>query len=234
MHGTQHHAPFNPLPWIVWALALPLIAMEIVFAIGAGGLAGGADGSGWRALAVQQFAFSPAFAEGAWAEGGWLPWQPWRLVTYTVVHGSMTNALFAVVLLLAIGKAVAEVMRWWAVLAIWLAAAVAGALALALAERVWFAPAPPMALIGAFPAVYGLFGAFTYLVWLRLSGAGGSRARAFSLVGFLLGADVLLSLLFGAGHGWIADLGGCAAGFLLSFVVSPGGPARLRASLRRR
>lgn len=234
MHGTSHHAPFNPLPWVVWALALPLIAMELAFAIGASGLVQGIDGAGWRGLAVQVFAYSPAFAEVSWQQGGWLPQEPWRLVTYTLVHASVTNALFAGVLLLAVGKVVAEVMRWWAVLVIWLAAAVAGALVLTLVERIWLAPAPPMTLIGAFPAVYGLFGAFTWIAWMQLGALGAGRGRAFSLVAFLLGADVLLSLVFGAGHGWIADLAGCAAGFLLSFVVGPGGARRLHAAIRRR
>lgn len=234
MHGTDPHAPFNPLPWVVWALALPLIAMELAFAIGASGLAQGVDGSGWRLLAVQEFAWSPAFAQLGFETGRWLPLEPWRLVSYTLVHGSMTNALFAVVLLLAIGKVVGEVMRWWAVLAIWLVAAVAGALALTLVDSVWFAGVRPMTLIGALPAVYGLFGAFTWLVWMQLAAVGGSRRRAFTLVGFLLAADVGLSLLFGAGHGWVADVAGCAAGFLLSFIVSPGGVQRLHARIRRR
>ena len=29
--------PLNPLPWIVWALALPLIAVEVVVQLGASG-----------------------------------------------------------------------------------------------------------------------------------------------------------------------------------------------------
>ena len=39
---------FNPLPWIVWVLALPVIAVELVFAVGKSGLVGGAQGIGWR------------------------------------------------------------------------------------------------------------------------------------------------------------------------------------------
>ena len=38
----DHSAPpLNPLPWIVWVLALPMIAMEAVVTLGASGLVGG-------------------------------------------------------------------------------------------------------------------------------------------------------------------------------------------------
>ena len=45
----DHNAPpLNPLPAIVWVLALPIIAMEVVLAAGAGGLVGGPAAIGWR------------------------------------------------------------------------------------------------------------------------------------------------------------------------------------------
>jgi membrane associated rhomboid family serine protease len=45
---------------------------------------------------------------------------------------------------------------------------------------------------------------------------------------------LLFGLLFGVGWYWVAELAGFAAGFLLSFVVSPGGIARLRDQIRQR
>ena len=45
------------------------------------------------------------------------------------MHGSFTHALFVVVILLALGKMVGEVFRWWAVLVVFFGAAVVGALA---------------------------------------------------------------------------------------------------------
>ena len=85
-----------------------------------------------------------------------------------------------------------------------------------------------MPLIGGFPAVYGLIGAFTYILWRSMSLVGANQARAFSLIGVLMGIQLLFGLLFGLNNDWIADLGGFATGFMLSFVVAPGSLLRLR------
>ena len=85
-------------------------------------------------------------------------------------------------------------------------------------------------LFGAYPPVYGLVGAFTFMVWARMQGLGARRLRAFTLIGALLVFQLVFGVLFGGGYDWIADLSGFAAGFLLSFVVSPGG---WRAALER-
>jgi membrane associated rhomboid family serine protease len=89
-------------------------------------------------------------------------------------------------------------------------------------------------LFGAYPGDYGLIGAFTYMIWLRLAGTGINQLRAFTMIGFLLGVQLLFGLLFGGGPEWVADLSAFVAGFALSFVLVPGGFARLRARLRQR
>jgi hypothetical protein len=48
MTRTPKPAPLNPLPVVVWVLALPMIAMEIVLGLGASGLVGGPQAVGWR------------------------------------------------------------------------------------------------------------------------------------------------------------------------------------------
>ena len=78
----------------------------------------------------------------------------------------------------------------------------------------------PIALIGLFPAVYGLIGAFTYLLWLRLGQAGENRLRAFRLIGVLMAFQLGFSLLFGASPVWVAEVAGFVVGFLAS--VHPG------------
>lgn len=220
--------PLNPLPPVVWALALPIIAMEVVLGLGASGLAGGMEGAGWRLVAMERFAFSPDLMR-MMIERGEYPWQQvLRLVAYPVVHGNTTHAIFAGVILLALGKMVGEVFRWWAVLVVFFGAAVAGAAAYTLV------PAVHAPLIGAYPPVYGLIGAFTFLLWVGLAAQGANKLRAFSMIGFLLGVQLLFGVLFGGGWEWLADIAGFAAGFGLSFVVSPGGWARVVARLRQR
>ena len=220
--------PINPLPPVVWLLALPVIAMEVAVSLGASGFAGGASGIGWRLDAVQRFAFSPEYLRRMYEAGLWPADGLMRLVSYPLVHLSTTQAVFVIVFLLALGKFVGEVFRWWAVLVVVFGAAAVAAVVYA---AVPFVTAP---LVGGYPPVYGLIGAFTFILWTNLGRTGGNRMRAFALIGMLLAVQLVFGLLFGGGPQWIADLAGFGAGFLLSFVVSPGGWARVTAKLRAR
>lgn len=224
----DHNAPpLNPLPPVVWLLCLPLIAVEVVLGLESAGLVGGAA-TGWRLDAVQRFGFSPELMR-AMIETGQYPLAGLaRLVTYPLVHGDFSHALFVIVILLALGKMVGEVFHWAAVLAVYLGATVAGALAFTAL------PVAVGALIGGYPGDYGLIGAFTYILWVRQVRSGGNQLRAFQMIGFLMGFQLLFGLLFGGGWYWVAELAGFAAGFAISVVVSPGGIARLGARLRQR
>lgn len=226
----DHNAPpLNPLPWIVWVLALPLIAMELVLSLAERGLVGGTQGIGWRLQAVERFGLFPELLKYQWQTGGQPLGELHRLVSYALVHGSFTHAIFAVVMLLALGKWVGEIFRWWGVLIVVLGSAAAGALAYGLLVPDLRAP-----LIGAYPAVYGLIGAFTFQIFTNLAKVGANKYRAFSLIGALLFVQFLFGVLFGGGWDWVADVAGFAAGFLLSFVVSPGGFRRVMDQIRQR
>jgi membrane associated rhomboid family serine protease len=228
MQTDPNAAPINPLPWIVWVLALPLIAMEVVVGLGAAGLVGGSQAIGWRLDAMERFAFVPELLRQAWATGNWSLDTFQRMLTYPLVHQTFSHALFSIVILLAMGKWVGEVFRPLALLGVVLGATIAGAVAYALV------PGAQVALIGAYPPVYGLFGAFTYVLWLRLARSGGRQYQAFTLIGSLMAIQLLFGVIFGSGWDWVADLAGFAAGFLLSFVVSPGGWGRVVAKMRQR
>ncbi|MFN3721533.1 MAG: rhomboid family intramembrane serine protease [Paracoccaceae bacterium] len=222
-------APINPLPLVVWVLVLPIIAMEVVLSAAGAGLIGGAQGIGWRSQALERFAFSPELMRYFLDTGQYPLDGLHRLVSYPLVHGSMTHVLFVVVILLALGKMVGEVFRWWAVLLIFFSAAIVGALAYTL-----ILPGVRAPLIGGYPPVYGLIGGFTFLLWVNLAAVGANKYRAFTLIGFLLGIQLVFGLLFGGGYEWVADLTGFATGFVLSFVVSPGGWGRVLEKMRQR
>lgn len=228
MNPDHNIAPINPLPWVVWAMALPLIAMELLFGLGDAGLVGGPDAIGWRLDAVQRFAFSPDLMRGMIAYNTYPPMDVLRLVTYPLVHQSLSHAVFVIVILLALGKMVGEVFRAWAMLVVVIGSGVIAALVYTAI------PGMSAALIGGYPPVYGLIGAFTFLLWVRLVGTGSNPLRAFTMIGFLLGVQLVFGMLFGGGTEWVADFAGFAAGFLLSFVVSPGGWARVMAKIRQR
>ena len=83
-----------------------------------------------------------------------------RYVTYPLVHAGFVHMAFATAILLALGKAVAEVFTAGAVLAVFFAASIAGAVAFSLTGT-------PGWLLGAYPGVFGILGAFTFLLWGR-------------------------------------------------------------------
>lgn len=228
MHHGHDEAPVNPLPPVVWLLLLPIVAMEVVVNAGAIGIAGGPAGIGWRNEALQRFALSPVMLDQMWAAGRVSGDYLMRFLTYPFVHGSLTHAVFATVFVLALGKFVGEVFRAWAVLVVFFGAVLAGGVVYSLVPglQVW--------LIGAYPGAYGLIGAFTFMLWARLGAEHARRGRAFGLIGMLLGIQLLFGALFGGPPDWIADLAGFAAGFLLSFVVAPGGPAHFLRTIRQR
>ncbi|NGM44818.1 rhomboid family intramembrane serine protease [Rhodobacter sp. SGA-6-6] len=220
--------PLNPLPWIVWVLALPLIAVEVVVQLGTSGLAGGPEAVGWRLRAMEWFAFSPDFLRRALETGEWPLETLWRQVSYVLVQGEVTSTVFVVVLLLALGKMVGEVFRWWAVALVFVGSAAMAALVYTLVM-----PGNRVPLVGGFPAVYGLIGAFTFLMWVRQAATGGNQWRAFTLIGVLMGVQIFFGAIYG-GVAWVAELAGFATGFLLSFVVAPGGWNRVMGRLRNR
>jgi membrane associated rhomboid family serine protease len=220
--------PINPLPPVVWLLVLPIAAVELILSLGARGLIGGPGAVGWRLAAFQDYAFSGQVLDWMLSTGRFPPEHLLRFVSYLFIHASFTQALFVVVFILALGKMVGEVFRAGAVLAVFFGSGIVGAAVYGLVLN------DPLPLVGGYPGVYGLIGAFTFLLWVKLGAVGANQYRAFSLIGFLLGIQLLFRLLFGGSNDWVADIAGFATGFVLSFVVSPGGWGHLVARLRHR
>ena len=236
---NQNAAPLNPLPPVVWLLVLPLIAIEIVLALGQAGLMGGPEAIGWRLQAIERFAFSPDAFWWMVQNGRWPLDTALRTVTYPVANGSFTSALFGAVMLLALGKMVAEVFRWWAVLVLFFAGTIVAALVFALL------PTSGFPLFGSFPPIYALIGAFTWLLWVRRRAMGTNGGGAFRMIGFLLAIQPVFALVqwmispqpavqWYWAWSWLAELSSFATGFLLSYLVAPGGWQRLMAQLRNR
>ncbi|CUH66036.1 Rhomboid family protein [Thalassovita gelatinovora] len=226
--SSHNNSPLNPLPPVVAALALLIVGIEAVFQLGARAGFFGPEAVGWRLEAVQRYAFSSDIFDWMLSNGRWPAEHVIRLLSYAFIHVSFTQALFAGVMVLALGKMVGEVFSQVAVLAVFVVGAVIGALAYGVLVQT------PIPLIGAFPGAYALIGAFTYLLWLRLGQLGERQTRAFSLIGFLMGIQLVFGLLFGSQPDWVADLGGFVSGFVLSIFVCPGGWRRMRDRMRHR
>ncbi|MEQ9258939.1 MAG: rhomboid family intramembrane serine protease [Roseovarius sp.] len=228
MQNPYTQSPVNPLPPVVMLLVLAMVLVEATFSLGARGLVGGPEAVGWRSAAIQEYGFSNRAFAWMFENGIFRADYALRLVTYPFVHGNFTHAIFAGVMTLALGKFVGERLSQFAVVVLFFTSSILGAAAYGL-----ILPEGP-GLIGAFPGVYGLIGGFTCLLWLRLGEIGEQQIRAFTLIGFLLGLQLLFGLLFGGGPDWVADVAGFCAGFLVSFVLVPGGWGRLREKLQQR
>ena len=219
-------SPVNPLPPVVVALFLVIVGVEAAFSLGAKGFIGGPGALGWRNSAIQTYGFNSDIMGWMFANGRFPQEHIIRFVSYIFVHGDFTHALFGGAMILALGKFVGDVFNQWATLTLVLISSIVGALVFGL-----IAPEQPW-LTGAFPGVYGLIGGFTYLMWLKLGQMGERQYRAFTLIGFLLGIQLVFGLLFGSNSTWLADLAGFGAGFLASFFLSPGGFRKLRDKIR--
>lgn len=228
MSSDPNASPINPLPPIVVALAVFLVGVELVFQAGEMGLAGGRAGIGWRIAAVEQWGFYEPLFDWMVTNGIWRWDYMARFVTYPFIHGNMMHLVFVIVFLLALGKLVGEVFSPLAFVVIFFGAAIFGALVYGLVFDT------RVALVGGYPAVYGLIGAYSFLLWVRLAGLGENRLMAFRLIAFLMGIQLIWALIMGGNQAWVADISGFVAGFGLSFVVAPGGVKRAVELVRRR
>ena len=228
MEDPDFHPPVNPMPATVTLGFLALAGIEVVLSLAEAGIIGGPAAVGWRLALIRDFGFSGDVFDWMVANMQFPLRDLSRVVSYSFIHLGFTHAIFACVLLLALGKMVAEAMGQVAFLAIFFVSGIFGAVvyALVLDDPVW--------LVGAYPSVYGLIGGYSFVMWRKLAGQGEQQYRAFSLIAVLMGLQLIWGVFFDAGTQWVAELLGFACGFALSFVFAPGEWGRLRERIRHR
>ena len=219
-------SPVNPIPPVVMVIALAIVLVEGIVSLGAAGILGGPGAIGWRINAINDFALTPRVWDLMWEVGAFD--LAYRFVTYPFVHGSFTHTAFALVLLLALGKFVGDGLGGLAVAVVFATSTVLGGLAFVL-----LAPEQSI-LFGAYPAAYGLIGAFTWMLYVSYGRSGANQLQAFRLIGFLLALQLIFAVLFGPDTSWIGDLGGFVAGFAVAPLAAPGGWAALVDRMRQR
>ncbi len=220
--------PFNSVPRVPLALVAIIVAVELTLTAAANGWVGGAQGIGWRSAAFQDYAFAPAVMTEIF-ERGRGTFDMWkRFVTYPFVHATFTHALWACVLLLALGKFVGEVFRPVPFAILFFTCSIIGAAVYGL-----LSPAN-IGLVGAYPGLYGLIGAYTYLMWLTLERMGENQLKAFQLIGILLGLMLVYSMMFGSAPTWIAEVAGFLVGLFTAPVLAPGGWSAFLKRIRSR
>jgi rhomboid protease GluP len=220
--------PVNKVPPVIVGLCIVIFLVEAALSLSGATLIGGQQGIGWRSIAISDYGFSPEVLEQVVERGDYSFDMLKRFIGYAFVHGNFTQALFGLAILLALGKFVGDVFHPMAVLAIFVLAAIAGAVAYGIVMTGRYP------LIGVYPADYGLIGAFTYIQWLRLGQMGENQLRAFQMIAFLMAIQLLFALLFGGDPTWVADVGGFLTGLFLSTIVAPGGWSAFMRRMRKR
>jgi membrane associated rhomboid family serine protease len=209
MQDPNLEPPVNPLPPMVVLFFLAIAGIEGGLTLGEANMIGGPGAIGWRLGLVRDFGFSG------------------EIFDWMFVHLGFTHALFAMVLLLALGKMVAETMGQFVFTAIFVVSGLGGAViyGLLLDDRVWMA--------GAYPSVYGLIGGYSFVLWRQLAGTGAQQYRPFRLIAFLMGIQLVWGVFFEVGTQWVAELAGFFVGFGLCFLLAPGEWAKIRDQIRR-
>jgi len=224
----QDENPFNAIPTVPLVLSLAMAAIELTLTAASNGYIGGAQGVGWRAQAFQDYAFAPAVLEQITTRGQYDLNLFRRFATYTFVHVNFTHALWGIVLLLALGKFVGEKFSALNFAILFALSTIGGALVYGTVS--W----QNAALVGAYPGVYGLIGAYTYILWLALERLGENQFKAFQLIGILLGIMLIYSMIFGSSPTWIAEVAGFVIGLAVSPLLAPGGWQTFLARVRQR
>ncbi len=227
-------SPINALPPVIIGLSFSIVVIECVFQLANQGIIGGPRGVGWRLEAIENYGFSAAILDRVLVNGDYSFDMLKRFVTYPFINVDLTQVAFCVALTLALGKFTAEYYGGLKILFVYLLTSIVGAIVFGLLVSTNYP------LLGGFTPVYGLIGAYTYALWLRLGEAGEKQILAFRLIGFLL----LLQLIFGIVSGflyetppppaWISELSGFVAGFAISVLLAPGGWASFVSRMRQR
>lgn len=228
MQAPDFEPPVNPLPPAVILVFLAIAGVEAGLSLGEAGMIGGPGAVGWRLGLIRDYGFSGQIFDWMLANGRWPPAEMLRVITYPFVHLGFTHSLFAIVLLLALGKLVAEAMGQVAFVVIFVLSGAGGAVLYAVLMN------DPSWLVGAYPAVYGLIGGYSFVMWRQLAGTGTQQYRAFTLIAFLMGIQLIWGVFFEVGTQWVAELIGFFVGFGLCFLLAPGEWARIREGIRRR
>jgi rhomboid protease GluP len=208
---------FNSMPPVVVALFGLIAGTELLFTFAGTGILGGPDGIGWRYTAIENYAVNTTLV-GWMVENNKYPLEHLaRFVSFSFVHSSMINTAVACALFLAMGKMVGTAFSAVAVLVFFFVSAGMGAIcySLAVPEGGW--------LFGSFTGIYGLIGAYTFIVWVSLRIQNAPQGQAFYLIAILMGVQLGFGMILGDNDSWIADLTAFVTGFILSFFFVPGG-----------
>jgi membrane associated rhomboid family serine protease len=211
------------LPPQLWLTVGLMVAIELGLSAADRGLLGE---PGWRAWAVVRFAFWDMLFSGMAAPV--YTAQPWAMfLTHAFLHSGFLHLAMNGVVLLALGKFVAERCGGWAMLLLFAVSAAAGGAAFGLIADT---RAP---MVGASGAVFGFIGLWQYWEAMARRQLGLTLRPVFATLGALVAINVVLAVALGGGLAWEAHLGGFLAGVALGPLMSAFARRRDRIDRRR-
>lgn len=208
---------FNPQPVAVWLLVLPIAGVEAVLSLASAGLVNWPGSIAWREAWVLRAGITPALQDWMIGAATYPPEHLLRYLAYGFVHLGPAQSVLVAAIVAGLGTACAPALGSARVVGFALAGQAAGAVAFGLwgLEGAW--------LIGGYPLIFALAGAYAAVQWH--SGVG---ARAFGLLAMLVLGRLAVAALMG-GTDFLADLVAAGVGFALALGLRPGLLARLRA-----
>lgn len=218
----------NPIPAAILVIFSGIILVEATLFFGFLGLSGNPGLAAERLFLIQNYGVPPNLVNWMFETDNFSVEILLRFLIYPFINLSSLSVVFALVLLLALGKMVGEVLSASSVILIWVLSTSCAAFFYSISV------VNGQILVGSYPGVYGFVGAYTFVSWITLRLAKKkNQSQAFSLIVALMSVQLIFSFLFGTGELWIADFAGFVVGFFTSFFLIPGG-ARAAISILRR
>jgi membrane associated rhomboid family serine protease len=200
----------SDVPTALWALVGAMALIEILLT--------GADRGwfglpGWRSLAFVYGAFWQPLIDGA-ARPVYPGQTTAMFLTHALLHGGLFHLMMNGIILLALGKFIAEQVGAAALLVVFFVSAVAGGAVFGLINTA----AIPM--IGASGAVFGFIGLWQYWEYAARRAHGLPLGPVLNTLVALAAINVVLMVALGGGLAWQAHLGGFLAGWVLGPVMT--------------
>ena len=159
------------------------------------------------AIYLLQFILGAGFTSLLWYAGVYSSpgsFEPWRLLTSVLVHGSIFHVLLNMYTLWIFGQILEGMLGRGRFLALYVLSGLAGSLG------VLFLSDPRIPVVGASGAIFGLMGAFL-IIQRRL---GGNATQLLILVGI----NLVIGFLPGLNVAWQAHVGGLIAGAVVGLI----------------
>jgi len=159
------------------------------------------------AVYLLQFILGDGFTSLLWYAGVYSypgSFEPWRLLTSVLVHGSIFHVLLNMYTLWIFGQILEGMLGRGRFLALYVLSGLAGSLG------VLFLSDPRIPVVGASGAIFGLMGAFL-VIQRRL---GGNATQLLILVGI----NLVIGFLPGLNVAWQAHVGGLIAGAVIGLI----------------